>query len=169
MNNNQLCKLVDNLKNKIKKIENNNSNKHNILTYQLSYPDIIKNNKKYTSLLFEDINNNMKNTSFVKLYNKNIIINLSLTLKIIQSKNDNSINNVCYVCIGIREDNDKIKIIKGGKFQFDTSKHVLDNHIYINNTLLYDATIGQELCIITSFNKKCNIVSKKSILKILHI
>jgi hypothetical protein len=78
-------------------------------------------------------------------------------------------DNICTFSLGIRDGNNKIKIIKGSKVQYDINKDIVDGHIIINNTTLYEAMEHQELCLIVNISKKCILINKKSIIKILNL
>lgn len=177
MTNNGLTKLVDNLKNKIKKIENQAKNTkiktEEIQTYRIFSP-LKASSKKYIGLLFsnnydssEEITNSENCFNFIKLKKNNNIINYSITLKINDSIKDK--NNICSFSLGIRDKNEKIKIIKGSKIQCDILKDLIDDNIIINNTTIYEALENQELCLIADLTKNCVVVNKKSIIKILNL
>jgi hypothetical protein len=174
-NNTQLTKLVDNLKNKIKKIEQAKNTQSEIITYRIHMPlTNNKNNKKYVGLLFSnnldisEITDIKDNMSFIKLKKKNNIINYSITLKIEKTDFIHK-ENICTFCLGIKDGSNKIKIIKGSKVQCDIQKDAIDGNIIINNSILYEAQDNQELCLISNLNKKTTIVNKKSIIKILNL
>ena len=185
---NILFKLVDNLNIKIKKLENycknkQSINKMNIIsTYRISYPQITnKNSKKIVGLLFDqnflkdlnsesdDVLSDSNKLSFIKLKKCNYIINYSITLKINTIIKESCIDTISTFSLGIRElnGNNKIKIIKGSKFQCDITLNTIDGYIIINNTIIYDSVDIQELCLITTLSKYCNIINKKSIIKVL--
>jgi hypothetical protein len=187
-NYNKLYKLVENLKNKVSKlddknnkvccIKNNNINcincKNNnnlFLTYKISYPCIDHNHdnhKKFIGLLFSSIDDKSDcytsdETSFIKLKKSNCIINYSIQIDVV---NYLTIGNSCSISLGIREkDNCKIRIIKGSKNIFD----LLNNKFTVNSTVLYSAEHGDELCLIAEINNKVKINPHKSIIKILLI
>ena len=62
-------------------------------------------------------------------------------------------------------------IIKGSTLYFDVSNKsiIVDNKIYLTNTIIYNASKDEELCMIVELNDVCNINNKKSIIKILSI
>jgi hypothetical protein len=175
MTNNGLTKLVDNLKNKIKKMENQfKIKREEIQTYRIFSPIIKSSSKKYIGLLFsnnydssEEITNSENCFNFIKLKKNNNIINYSITLKINDNIKDK--NNICSFSLGIRDKNEKIKIIKGSKIQCNTLKDSIEDTIIINNTTIYEALDNQELCLIADLTKNCNVVNKKSIIKILNL
>jgi hypothetical protein len=184
MSNNQLSKLVENLKNKIKKLENqtntNTNTKTNKInemqTYRIHTPISNNSSKKYVGLLFNnnydlssDITDSKDSISFIRLGKNNNIINYSITLKVDDNTKDNMKDNICTFSLGIRDGNNKIKIIKGSKVQYDINKDIVDGHIIINNTTLYEAMEHQELCLIVNISKKCILINKKSIIKILNL
>ena len=169
-NYNKLYKLVDNLKEKISKLDNktnkiscikkNNINclncincknyKNLFLTYKILYP-LLENdcekNKKFIGLIFnsnvDDTSSDCSNeTSFIKLKKSNCIINYSIQIDVV---NYLTIGNTCSISAGIREKHSsKIRIIKGSKNIFD----LLNNKFTVNNTILYTAEDGDELCLI---------------------
>ncbi len=176
-NNLQLSKLVDILKTKIKKLEQSKTIKNDeMLTYRIHMPITNnKNYKKYMGLLFNnnydlssEITDSKDSISFIKLGKKNNIINYSITLKVDKLTNDSK-DSICTFSLGIRDGGNKIKIIKGSKVQYDTQKDTVDGNIIINNTILYEASDNQELCLIANLNKKCAVVNKKSIIKIINL
>ena len=176
-NNVYLTKLVDNLKNKIKKLEQSKTtNSGEILSYRIHMPiSNNKNYKKYVGLLFNnnyeissEITDSKDSFSFIKLKKKNNIINYSITLKIDMIVKDIK-ENICTISLGIRDGTNKIKIIKGSKVQYDILKDTIDGNIIINNTILYEALDNQELCLIANLSKKCMVVNKKSIIKIINL
>jgi hypothetical protein len=176
-NNAQLTKLVDNLKNKIKKLEQSKITKsEEMLTYRIHMPiSNNKNYKKYVGLLFNnnydlssEITDSKDSISFIKLNKKNNIINYSITLKIDMNVKDIK-ENICTISLGIRDGSNKIKIIKGSKVQCDIQKDTVDGNIIINNTILYEASDDQELCLIANLSKKCMVLNKKSIIKIINL
>ena len=175
-----LTKLVDILKTKIKKLEQSNSIKSEELsTYRIHMPvSNNKNYKKYVGLLFNnsydvssEITDSKDSISFIKLKRKNNIINYSITLKIdkINLSSKDIKDNICTFSLGIRDGSNKIKIIKGSKVQCDIQKDTIDGNIIINNTILYEAQDNQELCLIGNLSKKCVVVNKKSIIKIINL
>lgn len=177
MSNNQLSKLVDNLKHKIKKLETQTKIHRNgeMQTFRIYASNSKNPSKKYTGLLFNnnyesstELTDSKDSISFIKLYKNNNIINYSITLKIVYNDTKNT-DNICTFSLGIRDNNNKIKIIKGSKVQYDILKDVVDEHIIINNTILYEALDNQELCLIANISKKCILVNKKSIIKILNL
>lgn len=175
MNNNPLTKLVDNLKNKIKKLENHSKLKiDEIQTYRIHSPISNNSSKKYVGLLFNnnydtstEITDSKDSINFIRLRKNNNIINYSITLKINNSTKDKY--GICTFSLGIRDENNKIKIIKGSKVQCDISKDTIDGSVIINNTTLYEAIENQELCLIADLSKNCNVINKKSIIKILNL
>jgi hypothetical protein len=179
-NNPQLSKLVDILKSKIKKIEQQTKTTHSdsMITYRIHMPiSNNKNSKKYVGLLFNnnydvssDITDSKDSISFIKLKRNNNIINYSITLKV-ESIKDNKDNkdNICTFSLGIRDGTNKIKIIKGSKVQYDIIKDTVDGNIIVNNTILYEALDNHELCLISSLSKKVFLINKKSIIKILNL
>lgn len=175
MSNNPLTKLVDNLKNKIKKLENQTkSRKEEIQTYRIHSPISNSSSKKYVGLLFNnnydtsiEITNSKDSINFIKLRKNNNIINYSITLKVDTNLKDK--NNICSFSLGIRDENNKIKIIKGSKVQYDVLKDTIDGNIIINNITLYEALENQELCLIADLSKNCSVINKKSIIKILNL
>ena len=176
-NNTQLTKLVDNLKTKIKKLEQSKTTKsEEMMTYRIHMPiSNNKNYKKYMGLLFNnnydvssEITDSRDSISFIKLKKKNNIINYSITLKIDMTVKDIK-ENICTISLGIRDGSNKIKIIKGSKVQYDIQKDTIDGNIIINNTILYEASDNQELCLIANLSKKCMVVNKKSIIKIINL
>jgi hypothetical protein len=182
-NNTYLTKLVDNLKSKIKKIEQHAKNVHSgeMITYRIHMPiSNNKNSKKYVGLLFNnnydissDITDSKDSISFIKLKKNNNIINYSITLKIDSIKDLKDIkegkDNICTFSLGIRDGTNKIKIIKGSKVQYDILKDIVDGNIIVNNTILYEALDNHELCLISSLSKKASLINKKSIIKILNL
>lgn len=174
-NNTQLTRLVDNLKSKIKKLEQSKiTHSEGMLTYRIHMP--ITNNKsskKYVGLLFNnnydlssEITDSKDSISFIKLKKTNNIINYSITLKVNINSKDMK-DNICTFSLGIRDGTNKIKIIKGSKIQYDINKESVDGNIIVNNTILYEALDNQELCLIADISKKCTLINKKSIIKIL--
>ena len=178
MSNNQLTKLVDNLKSKIKKLETqtNTTRTNEIQTYRIHTPISNNSSKKYVGLLFNnnydtstDITDSKDSISFIKLNKNNNIINYSITLKVETKDLRDVKNNICSFSLGIRDGNNKIKIIKGSKVQYDIIKDTVDGNIIVNNTTLYEALENQELCLIADISKKCSLINKKSIIKILNL
>jgi hypothetical protein len=55
------------------------------------------------------------------------------------------------------------------KKQYDILKDVVDGNIIVNNTTLYESLENQELCLIADISKKCTLINKKSIIKILNL
>jgi hypothetical protein len=179
MSNNQITKLVDNLKNKIKKLESQSKivKNNEIQTYRIHTPNPNNSSKKYVGLLFNnnyesstEISDSKDSISFIQLGKNNNIINYSITLKV-ESKDTK--DNICTFSLGIRDsnkdNNNKIKIIKGSKVQYDINKDIVDGYIIVNNTTLYEAPENQELCLIANISKKCTLINKKSIIKILNL
>lgn len=173
MSNNQITKLVDNLKNKIKKLETKTAKINEIQTYRIHTPNPNNSSKKYVGLLFNnnyesstEISDSNDSISFIKLGKNNNIINYSITLKV---DNKDTKDNICTFSLGIRDGNNKIKIIKGSKVQYDIMKDAVDGNIIVNNTTLYEALENQELCLIANISKKCSLINKKSIIKILNL
>ena len=116
--NDNLNKLIENLKQKIKTIDKQtNNNLYKTKTYRISMPK--KYSKKYIGLLFDDSfddncsdnvsdTENVKKKSFLRLDNdSNFIINYSIQLKVEAfNLNENS-----FFSLGIKEKNNKnIKI-----------------------------------------------------------
>ena len=175
-NNTYLSKLVDNLKSKIKKLEQNTRvpQTDEMMTYRIHMPNSNNNSKKYVGLLFNnnydlssDITDSKDSVSFIKLNKNNNIINYSITLKVDSTKD--SKDNICTFSLGIKDGTNKIKIIKGSKVQYDILKDTVNGNIIVNNTILYEASDNHELCLISSLSKKCILINKKSIIKILNL
>ena len=185
MNNYQeLYKLIENLKGRIKKLDCQKNNKSNTIinSYRIFYPknkDLNKDlNKKYIGLLFDsnfddfntESNNNPENLiSFIKLKKGNIVINYSLYIDVI---NTVSKSIICSLSLGIKDKvSSKIKIIKGSKYVFDLNNQslIINNKIQFSNTILYMSNDNEELCMIAELNKKCVINYKKSLIKILYL
>lgn len=182
-----LYKSIDELNNKIKKLETNKKleiNKKlyetNIESYKINYPTDTDNhniNKKYLALLFNSNNNNYDSDNsstnkklypFIKLKKSNIIINYFIQIEL----NSTPLSSIiCSLFFGIKSKSDsKVKIIKGTKYQFDLNTiPIINNKITISNTILYIAENNEELCIITDFSSYCNINNNKSIIKILYL
>ncbi len=190
-NYNKLHKLVENLKEKISKLDNksnkisnyrrncgncgncgecrNHKNHKNIfLSYRISAPCTNDCNKKFIGLLFNNFDEksdcmSSDETSFIKLKRSNCIINYSIQIDVI---NYLTIGNSCSISLGIRErDSCKIRIIKGSKNIFD----LLNDKFTVNSSVLYSAENGDELCLIAEINNKVKINPHKSIIKILLI
>jgi hypothetical protein len=186
-NYNKLYKLVENLKYKISKLDDNTNKAHSLkknninylncrndknlfLTYKISSPykneHDIPNCKRFIGLQFSNLDdssdyNCSNDKSFIQLKKSNCIINYSIQIDVV---NYLTFNNSCSISLGIREkDNSKIRIIKGSKNIFD----LLNNKITVNSTILYNAENGDELCIIAEINNKVKINPHKSIIKIL--
>ncbi len=166
--------LLDTLKQKIKSIDKNTTNK--IKAFRISLPQ--KYSKKYIGLLFDDCDNDDysdneldSNTStkksFIKLSNySNYIVNYSIHLKI----ETNNIIDYSFFSIGIKEKNNKnIRIIKGSKQQFINKNIAINNNIIINNTVIFSSDKEQELCLIAELGSDVKVISKKSIIKIVQI
>ena len=170
--------LINNITKQINKIElitgnqnrinTNNQNKvfsAQCNTYKICNPQIsnIKANKKYVGLVF--LNNEVK-SSFITLSKNVYIINYYITITI--TKNDNCERSSTNFCsLGIKNsDINKISIIKGSKNFINIKNNLHSETIIIKDTIIHDAPITQELCLITDFNKKFNIVEDKSIIKI---
>lgn len=172
MSNNQLSKLIDNLKNKIKKLENQKKfQTTDMQTYRIHTPITNDSSKKYTGLLFnnnydtsEEVVDSKDSINFIKLRKNVNIINYSITLKIDNNSKDK--NTISTFSLGIRDEHNKIKIIKGSKVQCDIEKDAIDKNIIINNTTIYEALENQELCLIANISKKCVLINKKSIIKV---
>jgi hypothetical protein len=189
-NYNKLYNLIESLKDKISKLDNKknkvhyikknnikclNNNENSFLTYKISSPLNYENNcnktKKYIGLLFNsnlydttDYNYDNSNTqfSFIKLKKSVCIINYSIQFDIIGHQIS---TNSCSISVGVKERNSsKIRIIKGGKANLDLSNHKLG--VILNNTILYNAEDGDELCLIADINNKIKINPHKSIIKI---
>lgn len=170
-----LYKLIESLKNKINKLDKKQYNT-NINSYRIINPNQKNLEKKYTALLFDkdfkDLEENYSNenfNSFIKLSNNNLVINYTISFNIIKVSNK---SNICSISLGIKDKlTSKIKIIKGSTLYFDVSNKsiIVDNKIYLTNTIIYNASKDEELCIIAELNDVCNINNKKSIIKILSI
>lgn len=136
-------------------------------TYKICNPQIgnIKANKKYVGLVF--LNNEVK-SSFITLSKNVYIINYYITIT--TNTNTNTTNeryNTNFCSLGIKNSNmNKISIIKGSKNFINIKNNLYSETIIIKDTIIYDASTTQELCLITDFNKKYNIVEDKSIIKI---
>jgi len=163
--------LINNITKQINKIESiainrtsrTNSNiKKGINTYKICNPQIgnMKANKKYVGLIF--LNNESK-SSFITLSRNVYIINYYITIIV-----NGSGGNSNYFCsLGVKNsDINKISIIKGSKNFINIKNNLNNDTIIIKDTIIYEAPINQELCLITDFNKKCTIVEDKSIIKI---
>ena len=181
----ELYKLIDNLKIKIKKLDNNKSKteskiESNIESYRIFCPKGKDLNKKYVALKFDnnfndfssDDSPNTKNLlSFIKLKKNNIVINYALQIDVSNISKDNQVN-ICSISLGIKSKSDsKIKIIKGSKFVFDllNQANIIENKIQINNTILYIGNNGDELCMIGELTSNFVINYKKSLIKILFV
>lgn len=190
-NNKNLYKMIDELNQKIEKLDNINFKiepkiktktiikpipLNSIHTYSLIYT---KNNtdKKYVALFFNENNNlfdsdnplkiNDNNLlSFIKLNKSNILINYYISIELEQIPKNSS---QCCIFIGIKTNSSsKVKIIKGSKIQFDlTTWPISNNKIYISNTILYNSSPNENLCMIVNLPQYANINNSKSILKIL--
>lgn len=171
-----LYKSIDNLKNKIKKLETNNK-ESKLESYIIFNPKSNNVNKKYIALLFDNNNNeyesessnNINNLkSFITLKKGKLIINYSITIDLNEISKNKLIG---FLSLGIKSKDSKIKIIKGSKYIFDLSNvsNIIDNKIYITNTIIYLSNNNEELCMIGQLNKNCIINHKKSLLKILSI
>jgi len=176
--NTDLYKLIDNLKNKIKKLDSQkNKISTNILAYRICYPNKLNNSKKYIGLSFNEnfddfesdiINNINSNIPFIKIKKSNCIINFSITFDIINISSDVTI---CSISLGIKDKKtSKIRIIKGSKICIDISNKsiIINNSLTINNTIIYMANDEDELCMIAELNNKIKINSKKSLIKIFY-
>jgi hypothetical protein len=195
--NKKLYKQIEDLNNKIKKLESVVSNKKQIhlepndknitnlsksslVAYRIHFPKESYSKKKYIGLKFDDNLNdydsnessNYKNLlSFIKLIKSNVIINYTIQLEL----NYISLNPIhCSIAIGIKTStNTKIKIIKGTKYNFDLSSNIIDNILNISYNILYSAEEGDELCVIADFDfasgSHCFVNSKKSIIKLLYV
>jgi hypothetical protein len=106
--------------------------------------------------------------SFIKLSKKNNIINYSITFKI-NNKNDKL--SVLNIFLGIQDKkNNKINIIKGGKYTYNLKNNIVDNELIISNTVLYTITDNNDnFCIIVDHNQNYEIISEKSIIKIINL
>jgi hypothetical protein len=170
--------LINNITRQINKIESINksgsvlsrnsiNNKKGINTYKICNPQIgnIKANKKYVGLIF--LNNESK-SSFITLSKNVYIINYYITI-MVNERNVYSNGNINYFCsLGIKNsDVNKISIIKGSKNFINIKNNLHYETIIIKDTIIYEAPINQEICLITDFNKKFNIVEDKSIIKIM--
>jgi hypothetical protein len=134
-----LYKLVDNLKNKLAKLEafcktnihknishipRFNSNATILYSYRIFYPKITKNTKKFVGLLFDsnfaDISGtndidivddkDINKLSFIKLNKSNNIINYSITLKVNSFIKESNSDTICTFSLGIRELNGNAKV-----------------------------------------------------------
>ena len=174
-----LYKSINELNNKIKKLDNNkNFYKTFIESYKIYYPKDNHNvDKKYLALLFNSNNNNYESENsssekklypFIKLKKSNIIINYFIQIELNSTPLSSTI---CSLFFGIKNKSDsKVKVIKGTKYQFDlTTIPIINNKITLSNTILYIAENNEELCIITNFSSFCEINNKKSIIKILYL
>lgn len=189
----KLYKQINDLNNKIKKLENvvgnkkqsqnykniYNNYKSTLLSYRVHFPKETYSNKKYIGLKFNDNFNefdsdeksNTKNLlSFIKLIKSNVIINYTIQLEL----NYTPLNSIpCSIAIGIKTTTDsKIKIIKGTKYNFDLlNANTIENKLVISNNVLYSAEDNEELCIIADFDSGSNCVvdNKKSIIKLLFV
>jgi len=175
-NYNKLYKLIENLKDKINKLDNKTTHINCVkkyvhpkyLTYRICSPCNYDDTKKFIGLLFnsdiDDLKNyelSCNNLSFIKLKKSYCIINYSIHVDV---TNYLTINNICSISLGIKDKySSKIRIIKGSKNIFD----LLNNKFTINSTILYNAEDDDELCLIAELNSKIKINSKKSIIKIL--
>jgi hypothetical protein len=141
----------------------NGNKKEGISTYKICIPqlDNLKINKKYIGLIFD---NNEKKSSFITLSKNVYIINYYITIIV----NDIHERNSNYFCsLGIKNSNvNKISIIKGSKNFINVKNSLHGELIIIKDTLIYEAPTTQEICLITDFNKKCNIIEDKSLIKI---
>jgi hypothetical protein len=173
--NDNLNKLIEDLKKKIKTIDKQSNNSlYKTKTYRISMPK--KYSKKYIGLLFDDSfddngSDNISDTenvkSFLRLDNDtNFIINYSIQLKV----ETFNLNENSFFSLGIKEKNNKnIKIIKGSKQQFINKNIVVNNTIIINNTIIFTSDKDQELCLIAEIGSDVKIISKKSLIKILKV
>lgn len=185
-NYNKLYKLVENLKEKISRLDDKKSknninclnNRNLFLTYKISNPIDYKNdnyqnnncqnNKKFVGLQFSNIDDSSDSSSsneksFIKLKRSNCIINYSIQIDVMDYL---IFNNSCSTSLGIREKHSsKIRIIKGSKNIFD----LVNNKLIVNSTILYNADDGDELCLIAEINNKVKVNPHKSIIKILMI
>jgi hypothetical protein len=152
----------------INKSGRGNNDKKGVNTYKICNPQIgnIKANKKYVGLIF--LNNESK-SSFITLSRNVYIINYYITIVVNErGGGGGGGGGANYFCsLGIKNsDVNKISIIKGSK-NFINIKNSLNNDtIIIKDTIIHEAPINQEICLITDFNKKFNIVEDKSIIKI---
>ena len=167
--------LINNITKQINKIESITLNKSSSLllkkgnkkegisTYKICIPqlDNLKINKKYIGLIFD---NNEKKSSFITLSKNVYIINYYITIIV----NDIHEKNSTHFCsLGIKNSNvNKISIIKGSKNFINVKNNLHSELIIIKDTIIYEAPTTQEICLITDFNKKCNIIEDKSIIKI---
>jgi hypothetical protein len=180
-NYNKLYKLVENLKDKISRLDDKKSknninclnNRNLFLTYKISNPidyknDNCQNNKKFIGLQFSNIDDSSDSSSsnqksFIKLKRSSCIINYSIQFDV---TNYLIFNNSSSISLGIREEHSsKIRIIKGSKNIFD----LVNNKLIVNSTILYNAEDGDELCLIAEINNKVKVNPHKSIIKILMI
>jgi hypothetical protein len=169
--------LINNITKQINKIELITANQNRINTknnkvpnthcntYKICNPQIgnIKANKKYVGLVF--LNNEVK-SSFITLSKNVYIINYYITITTnINTTNERYNTNFC--SLGIKNSNmNKITIIKGSKNFINIKNNLYSETIIIKDTIVYEAPTTQELCLITDFNNKYNIVEDKSIIKI---
>ena len=134
-----LYKLVDNLKNKLSKLEafcktnihqqknishiqRLNNNQTILSSYRIFYPKITKNTKKFVGLLFDSNFSDISGTndiiddkdinklSFIKLNKSNNIINYSITLKVNTLPKESNSDTICTFSLGIRELNGNAKV-----------------------------------------------------------
>lgn len=195
--NKNLYKLIEDLNQQIKKLDDSNlsiesknkiKNKtktiikpiplNPIHIYSLVY---IKNNtdKKYVALFFDENNylydsdnsqkiNNNNLLSFIKLNKSNILINYYILIELEQVPKNST---QCCIFIGIKTNSStKIKIIKGSKIQYDLSTcPISNNKIYISNTIIHNSSSDENLCIIVNLPQCANINNSKSIIKILQL
>jgi hypothetical protein len=81
--------------------------------------------------------------------------------------NEGNGNSNHFCSLGIKNgDLNKISIIKGSKNFINIKNNLHYETIIIKDTIIYESPKNQELCLITDFNKKFNIVEDKSIIKI---
>jgi hypothetical protein len=164
--------LINNITKQINKIESitinktgrTNNDKKGVNIYKICNPQIgnIKANKKYVGLIFL---NNENKSSFITLSKNVYIINYYITIIVNERGGGGSTNYFC--SLGIKNsDVNKISIIKGSKNFINIKNNLNNDTIIIKDTIIYEAPINQEICLITDFNKKFNIIEDKSIIKI---
>lgn len=172
-----LYKLIENLQNKINKLEHTKSSKelYSYKIYKIINPHdkikTINSNKKFISLFFGEKTDEFKDEHspsipFITLKNKLTIICYSLEFEIINNLMNNTTNNltnnIFSILLGIRshKTNGKIKII-------NRTKQIIDckNKNIINGFTIYKANIGDEICLLVESSdiKIC----EKSIIKII--
>lgn len=178
----KLYKQIDDLNNKIKKLEiivdNKNNKKHlsllhtnknitnlsksTLSTYRIYFPKESYSKKKYIGLKFDDNFNFNSYDSDEKVNDKNLLSfikliksNVIINYTIQLELNYIPINSIsCSIAIGIKSSNEsKIKIIKDAKYNFNLdSSNIIDNKLVISNIYIYSAENNEELCIIVDFD-----------------